>query len=361
MGHRSTLALSTWRPTFPYILLRRTALPPLPRGHWTVLPPQQGQRGTCSNTVCRSGIAFRRFCSRRPWHGSPRQQALQLPTQGKGRVGLACLHYSARCVVGKLCYARSMATWDQLVTYEPNFLRGKGAEKLICDLRDLADTSRMVQPNVKLYGREHPTPRLMRWFAADSSMTYSWSGVTLHPEPLPPCLKILLGRVSGRCNSVLLNMYRDGRDYIGWHSDDEPELGPEPTVHCYSLGAYRDFVLRRKDDHKNKRKICLADNSLVTMFPRCQEIAQHSIPKRAKAGWRASFTMRQIDSSVDCAQCARPCTERAIGWYTASYACSEQCYQRLVARMTLQGASGFEHITTRGKVFTSGGGITLAR
>ena len=84
-------------------------------------------------------------------------------------------------------------------------------------------------------------------------------------------------------NSVLANLYRDGNDVVGWHADDEPELGPDPVIASVSLGAERDFVLRhnRRDDVPNVT-ITLPRGSLLVMSDGTQKNWQHTLPRRKR-------------------------------------------------------------------------------
>src|SRR5690242_3282721 len=92
-------------------------------------------------------------------------------------------------------------------------------------------------------------PRLTAWYA-DPGLTYRYSGVTHHAEPWTEALSVVRKRVEAAAgapfNSLLLNYYRDGGDSIGYHSDAEPELGPNPVVPSVSLGATRTFFLRHE-------------------------------------------------------------------------------------------------------------------
>jgi alkylated DNA repair dioxygenase AlkB len=101
----------------------------------------------------------------------------------------------------------------------------------------------------------------------------------------------------GRYNSVLLNYYRDGADSMGMHSDDEPELGPDPHIASLSYGAARTFILRRKRDKKTVR-IALTDGSLLLMGNGLQANWQHGINKTAKlVGPRVNLTFRYVHTS----------------------------------------------------------------
>lgn len=153
------------------------------------------------------------------------------------------------------------------------------------------------QPEVKVFGRWHKIPRKQAWFG-DEGLTYQYSGKAMHsvgwPEPLLR-LKSLLEQSSGyRFNSTLLNWYRDGADKMGWHADDEPELGSDPVVAIVSVGSIRDIQFRFRGD-KTSHTVSLTNGSLLLMKAGCQEILQHQIPQRLKVTEsRFSLTFRFI-------------------------------------------------------------------
>jgi alkylated DNA repair dioxygenase AlkB len=88
---------------------------------------------------------------------------------------------------------------------------------------ELTRTISWKQETIKIMGGTTPIPRLTDWYG-DEGKLYSWSGLTQHPHPWTPALLRMKERVEAtaevRFNSVLLNLYRDGRDSVGWHSDD---------------------------------------------------------------------------------------------------------------------------------------------
>ena len=96
-------------------------------------------------------------------------------------------------------------------------------------------------------------------------------------------------------NSCLLNYYRDGKDSVSWHSDDEKEYGKEPTIASFTLGTERDFMLKEKIKDGKKMKFKLESGSLLIMSGKTQEDWLHQIPKRAgvKTG-RINLTFRKI-------------------------------------------------------------------
>jgi len=128
---------------------------------------------------------------------------------------------------------------------------------------------------------------------------YRYSGVRFEPEPWHPAVRDLLPALEAaggaRFNSVLINRYRSGADSMGWHSDDEPELGVEPLIASLSLGVERRFLLRMRSDHAVKQEWRLRHGDLLTMRGDCQRVAQHALPKMARVGGeRINLTFRWV-------------------------------------------------------------------
>ena len=162
-------------------------------------------------------------------------------------------------------------------------------------LARLVDESPWRAETVVVYGKRHLQPRLTAWYGEAG---YTYSGLTLQPLPLTPLLEQLRAAVEHatgrRYNSVLLNYYRDGADSMGMHSDDEPELGPEPVIASLSYGASRTFILRHKRS-KRTVKLDLTDGSLLLMAGTLQAHWQHGINKTAKlVGPRLNLTFRFV-------------------------------------------------------------------
>jgi len=148
---------------------------------------------------------------------------------------------------------------------------------------------------IVVYGKRHLQPRLTAWYGEAS---YTYSGLRLEALPMTPLLEQLRGAVEAatghRYNSVLLNHYRDGADSMGMHSDDEPELGPQPVIASLSYGATRSFILRHKRS-KRSVKFDLADGNLLLMAGALQRHWMHGINKTAKpTGPRLNLTFRYI-------------------------------------------------------------------
>ena len=155
------------------------------------------------------------------------------------------------------------------------------------------------QREIKLYGKTFEQPRLISYMASDSRLTYKYSGLKLKPKEFTPTvnkIKQLVEKVSGESfNSCLLNLYRDGRDHVSWHSDNEKEFGSEPTIASFTLGAERDFLLREKLNFSNKVTLKLENGSLLIMTGRTQDDWLHQIPKRTGVNTgRINITFRKI-------------------------------------------------------------------
>lgn len=153
------------------------------------------------------------------------------------------------------------------------------------------------QHHVRLFGRTIPAPRLSAWYG-DPGAVYRYSGETLEPRPWTPLLAEIRGLAEALAgapfNSVLLNLYRDGSDSVGWHSDDEPELGPEPVIASVSLGAERRFELEHKRSRR-REPLVLPSGSVLVMAGPTQRRWRHRLPKtRAAVGPRLNLTFRRI-------------------------------------------------------------------
>jgi len=166
-------------------------------------------------------------------------------------------------------------------------------------LKELRDTVPWRQEEVLVWGKRYLQPRLVAWFG-DPGKAYTYSGVSLEPERWTPLLlhiREIIEHVSGsRFNSVLLNYYRDNRDRMGLHSDDEPELGLEPTIASISLGETRTLIFKSKH-HKPPltRRLRLESGSLLIMAGGTQRNWKHGIEKEtAPCGSRINLTFRKI-------------------------------------------------------------------
>jgi alkylated DNA repair dioxygenase AlkB len=151
---------------------------------------------------------------------------------------------------------------------------------------------------IRLFGREVDSPRLSCWIG-DPGAAYTYSGTRFEPRPWPQALAPVRTRLSAELgvgfNSVLANLYRDGRDSMGWHSDAEAELGPLPVIASLSLGAARRFALKSRDDPAMGLAFALPPGSLLVMAGETQRRYRHALPRTARpVGARINLTFRRI-------------------------------------------------------------------
>lgn len=151
------------------------------------------------------------------------------------------------------------------------------------------------QHDITLFGRTVPTPRLTAWIG---DAAYTYSGVVNLPRPWPPALAGIRDRldatVAPELNSCLANLYRDGSDSMGYHSDDEPELGPRPVIASLSLGARRTFTLRHRLS-RQRWSWTLGAGDLLVMRGESQSDYAHAVPKTARpVGPRMNLTFRRV-------------------------------------------------------------------
>jgi alkylated DNA repair dioxygenase AlkB len=154
---------------------------------------------------------------------------------------------------------------------------------------------------IRMFGRELASPRLSCWIG-DADAAYRYSGTRFLPQSWLPALLPLCERLQrelGRpFNSVLANRYRDGRDAMGWHSDDEPELGAAPLIASLSLGATRRFLLKRRDGYGAPLAVELEPGSLLLMGGDTQRHWKHALPRTARPlGERINLTFRHVLST----------------------------------------------------------------
>lgn len=181
------------------------------------------------------------------------------------------------------------------VIYFEQFLEPDGADRSFAELRD---TVSWQQQSITLFGKLQAMPRLTAWYG-DGGAVYTYSGLKNVPAPWNPALLDLRARVEQaagvRFNSVLLNRYRSGADGMGWHSDDEPELGEAPVIASVSLGEPRLFVMRTKTEKKRSLELRLSHGSLLIMRGASQQNFQHAVPKERRLhGERINLTFRAV-------------------------------------------------------------------
>lgn len=185
---------------------------------------------------------------------------------------------------------------DADVRFRPSFYSPPRTTDL---LNRLLGEIRWKQETITLWGRQHLQPRLSAWYG-DADTMYAYSGVVLDPHPWTDALlrikRDIEDATGHRFNSVLLNLYRDGNDSVGWHSDAEPELGKMPVIASLSLGETRTFRFRHRCCKEMKPlSIALTDGSLLLMAGPTQRFWQHTVVKeRRLCGPRINLTFRTI-------------------------------------------------------------------
>jgi alkylated DNA repair dioxygenase AlkB len=151
------------------------------------------------------------------------------------------------------------------------------------------------QHTIKLYGRAVLTPRLTAWMGDGP---YRYSGIVNEPTAWPRALverrERLQDELGVEFNSCLVNLYRDGADSMGYHSDNEPELGAQPTIASISLGDRRRFVLRHRSTGE-RWSWDLGHGDLLVMRDESQSNYAHAIPKTSRqVGPRMNLTFRRF-------------------------------------------------------------------
>ena len=181
----------------------------------------------------------------------------------------------------------------------PEFLPGARAGELFAELLEQAAWR---GESIRMFGREIASPRRVCWYG-DAGVGYRYSGNHHGALPWLPQLaqlrQRLLAQTGERFNFVLLNLYRDQNDSMGWHADDESELGAEPIIASISLGAERVMRVRPRATLAGARRrsqpIHLPHGSLLLMRGRSQADFQHAVPKcRDTCGPRVNLTFRRV-------------------------------------------------------------------
>ncbi|GAB3107544.1 alpha-ketoglutarate-dependent dioxygenase AlkB [Aestuariicella hydrocarbonica] len=174
------------------------------------------------------------------------------------------------------------------------------SERKACSLfRWLEKSLAWEQSVIQIYGRPVVIPRLNAWYG-DPGCNYQYSGYRLPLnawlDPLSEIRTRLHDELGVETNSVLANLYRDGQDSVGWHSDDEPELGQNPVIASLSLGGERRFSFRhRRDKTMPPLHLTLTPGSLLVMSGAVQHNWHHCLPKSRKVtAPRINLTYRKV-------------------------------------------------------------------
>jgi alkylated DNA repair dioxygenase AlkB len=149
-------------------------------------------------------------------------------------------------------------------------------------------------------GKTIQSPRLVAWYG-DEGKIYRYSGTSYKALLWHPGLQEIKSKLTSEfnapINSVLTNLYRNGKDSVGWHADSERELGKQPIIFSLSLGASRYFDYRLKGKSNSKQRIELHAGTLLIMRGDFQQFWEHQVPKQLKITEpRINLTFRFINS-----------------------------------------------------------------
>jgi alkylated DNA repair dioxygenase AlkB len=184
---------------------------------------------------------------------------------------------------------------DATIEYYPDFFDKLRSNELLAKLRDEIPWQ---QDEITVFGKTYPQPRLTALFGNEGK-SYSYSNVVMQPHSWNALLMFIKNELEEVCpenfTTVLLNLYRDGKDSNGWHADNERELGRNPIIASISFGAERTFHLQHNTLKEQKLKINLEHGSLLLMKGTTQHFWKHQIAKTAKPiGPRINLTFRII-------------------------------------------------------------------
>jgi alkylated DNA repair dioxygenase AlkB len=192
--------------------------------------------------------------------------------------------------------AQQFSLPDASVTLWPNWLDAARSMALLQILQSQLPWS---QDSILLFGKKVKIPRQQVWMG-DNHCRYRYSGATFEPVPWHPQVKQLADKVGQFLqqpfNCVLLNLYASGQQHMGWHADNEPELGQDPTIASVSLGVSRRFELKHRAQPW-QLSLNLDPGSLLLMAANCQQHWLHRLPKQSKVHQsRLNLTFRYIAS-----------------------------------------------------------------
>ena len=184
---------------------------------------------------------------------------------------------------------------DAEIIYFPQFFDKKQADTIY---NELLQEIAWQQDTITVFGKTHPQPRLTALYGNEGK-PYAYSNIVMQPHIWNSLLTYIKEEVEMVCNAsfttVLLNLYRNGKDSNGWHADNEKELGRNPVIASLSLGASRMFHLKHNTDNDLRQRMVLENGSLLIMKGETQHFWKHQIPKSAQEiGPRINLTFRII-------------------------------------------------------------------
>lgn len=184
---------------------------------------------------------------------------------------------------------------DGEVTYYRSIFSLEESDQIMLDL---IKNIEWKQEPIWMFGKKIMQPRLTALYG-DPNINYGYSGITMDVYPWNELLLSIKSKVEAWSNTkfthVLLNYYRNGQDSMGWHRDNEKNLGKNPTIASVSFGVAREFQLRKYESKKDKKSIILTHGSLLLMQGETQYFWEHQIPKNTKiSNPRINLTFRKV-------------------------------------------------------------------
>jgi len=184
---------------------------------------------------------------------------------------------------------------DGMVNFFPGFFSEQESDLYFNSL--IKEISWKQEPII-IFGKQIMQPRLTAWYG-DEGKSYRYSGIIMQPQRWTETLLEIKKRIETIAavsfNSALLNQYRDGKDSMGWHRDNEKELGTNPVIGSVSFGAVRKFMMKHYQDKSLTSSVELSHGSFLLMHGQTQHYWMHSIPKTTKPlGPRINITFRVI-------------------------------------------------------------------
>jgi len=183
---------------------------------------------------------------------------------------------------------------DGSATYIPNVFNPNSCSTLFASLRATLDWQ---QDQLFMFGKLITTKREVAW-VGDEGCSYTYSGVKKFPQAWTPELlhikHVAEALAHHAFNSCLLNLYHDGDQGMGWHSDDEVELEQSAPIASVSLGGARKFSFKHKFE-KLGASVVLENGNVLLMQAPTQNFWQHSLTKTKRVvPPRINLTFRAI-------------------------------------------------------------------
>ncbi len=206
-----------------------------------------------------------------------------------------CSVFTTRGVKNSVSHHTNLLPRQGEVFFYPSFFAPRDADLLF---ESMVQNTAWRDDSIVLFGKKTPQPRRTAWYG-DPGKSYTYSGLKMEPLPWTDELLQIKTKIElfikRPFNSVLLNLYRHQKDSMGWHRDNEKELGPNPVIASVSFGATRTFCLRHYTDKKLKANVDLTHGSLLLMQGESQHFWEHALPKRTRElSPRLNLTFRQI-------------------------------------------------------------------